>query len=196
MLVALGAVVGCIATAFACARMVGGTVADGVLARPLSPLVGRVAGALVGLLFDSLLRPRRLTRLAIVLLVINTGAWLLFVRMTPRLANDDDPVLHQRAEMDAEAAREWPNGMNMVSHTPSLLAGRRLTWVNLSEKPLGLTAGPAVALIQYMTVPDRYWQTGPTIAESYWVAAIAFPLSTAWWVAFALLLRRLEEVRR
>jgi hypothetical protein len=77
--------------------------------------------------------------------------------------------------------------MELVDQPPSLLAGRPLTWATLSEKPLALTAGPAVAFVQYAIVPERYSQTGPTISESYWIASIAFTVSTGWWVAVALL---------
>jgi hypothetical protein len=87
----------------------------------------------------------------------------------------------------------------LIDDPPSLLAGRRLSWVSLAEKPLALMAGPAVIFVETQTVPDRYRQTGPTVVESYWIASIAFLVSTAWWVSVAFLwswLRRVRSRRR
>jgi hypothetical protein len=185
LLITLGALAGCIGTAFAAARVVGGIgLADAVMAKPFSIAAGIISGALLGFLVWTILDPRRrINRLAIILVAINAGAWLLYLFATPQLKNREDPILRQRAEQDAQL--ELGSGTVWTSHPPSLLAGRLLTWVSYPEKPLGLTAGPAVVFVQEQTVPERYWQTGPTVTESYWIAPIAFLVSTSWWVTFA-----------
>src|SRR5687767_15001381 len=72
---------------------------------------------------------------------LNASAWLLYLVVTPHLEARDDPVRRQRAEYDSQEALGWPSGSVSISDPPSLLAGRRLTWVSLAEKPLGLMAG-------------------------------------------------------
>jgi hypothetical protein len=194
-LVTLGALAGCIATAFAAARVVGGIgLVDAVVTKPFSIAAGIVSGALLGFLVWTTLDPRhRINRLAIILVTINAAAWLLYLVVTPRLENSEDPIMRQRAEYDAQLA--LGTGTVWTSHPPSLLAGRLLTWVSLPEKPLGLTAGPAVAFAQEQTVPERYWQTGPTVPESYWIALMAFIVSTSWWVTIASLWSALRSRR-
>lgn len=116
-----------------------------------------------------------------VLAGVNCAAWFVFIAFIPPLPATEDPVQRERAERDADEARGWPNGMTIISHPPSLLAGRRVA-ISLAEKPVLLMAGPAVAFVEEHVVPNKYWQTGPTVTESYWIAAVAFVVSTAWWL--------------
>jgi hypothetical protein len=196
VLVTLGALGGSIGTAFATSQVAGGrSLIDAALADPISIVLGLVSGGLAGFSLWTFLHPSRISRLAMVLVAANCSAWLLYLVFTPPLSDGEDAIHRQRAERDAEEARGWPNGMTMTSHPPSLLAGRPLSWVSLPEKPLGLTAGPAVAFVEMQTVPERYRQTGPTVVESYWIAPIAFLVSTAWWVTVAFLWSWLRSVR-
>jgi hypothetical protein len=196
VLVTLGAVGGFIGAAFATARAVGGAgVFDAALAEPFSIVLGITSGGLVGFSLWTLLHRSGISRLAMVLVAVNCCAWLLYLVVIPRLPDGDDAINRQRAERDAEEARGWPNGMTMTSHPPSLLAARPLSWASLAEKPLGLMAGPAVAFVERQAVPQRYRQTGPTVVESYWIASIAFLVSTAWRVTVAFLWSSLRSVR-
>jgi len=196
VLATLGALGGLIGAAFATLRVAGGrSLIDAALANPISIVLGLVSGGLVGFSLWTFLHPRRMSRLAMVLVAVNCCAWLLYLVFTPRLSDGEDAIYRQRAERDAEEARGWPNGMTMTSHPPSLLAGRPLSWGYLAEKPLLLIAGSAVAFVETQTVPERYRETGPTVVESYWIASIAFLVSTAWWVTVAFLWSWLRTVR-
>lgn len=167
------------------------------MAKPFSIAAGIVSGGLLGFLVWRILDLRhRINRLAIILVAVNAGAWLLYLVVTPHPRDRDDPVRRQRAEDGSQEALGWPSGIVLISHPPSLLAGRRLTWVDLAEKHLGLMAGPAVAFVEEQAVPERYSQTGPTVTESYWIASIAFLVSTSWWVTIAPLSSWLRTVRR
>jgi hypothetical protein len=197
LLVTLGAASGFVGTALAGSRVVGriGFI-DAILEKPFSIAIGIASGGLIGFLFWTLFRPRRrISRLAMGLVAVNSCAWLLYLASTPRLSTGEDPVLRQRAEQDVQQALGWPNGFEFVDHSPSLLAGRPLTWAYLPEKPLGLMAGPTVVFVEQEAVPERYWQTGPTVSASYWVASFAFLLSTAWWVAVGYFAPSLLRIR-
>jgi hypothetical protein len=165
----------------------------------MSAAGGAIGGALCGLLVWILWSPRRrIHRAATVLAVLNWAAWLLFLAANPWVSDGGASILQQRAELDAAAAQGWPHGMTFVDHPTTLLAGRLLTWVDLSQKPLGLLAGPAVVFVHEQIVPARYWQTGATVTESDWIALAAFIVSTAWWVTAGTLasgLRRLKKRR-
>jgi hypothetical protein len=191
-----GTVVGLLGTALCAARVRELPVAEAVASEPVSMFAGILAGALVGQALWLFSHPRSLGRLARVMIVVNCAAWLLFLSANRRI--DDvggDLVLRERADRDAQAALGWPEGMAIVSDPPALLAGRRLTWAGLSEKPLGLLAGPAIVFVEAHVVPERYVQTGPTISESYWVAAIALGLSIAWWATVPSLWSWLKKPR-
>lgn len=193
---ACGLVGGVVATVLAMGHGSGRPIEESVRLDPMSMIGGGVAGALVGHLPWACTWLRRGSRVGPTLVVANCAAWLLFMAAHPRVdSGDGDPVVRHRAVLDAEAAAGWPGG-TFVSHPPSLLAGRPLTWVWLSEKPLGLLAGPAVAFVEKLVVRERYIQTGPTISESYVVAAVAFVLSTAWWATAALVWTWLRHRRR
>ena len=182
-----GIVASSIATALSMAYVSERPFVEAVRLAPMSMMIGGVvAGALFGNVPWVASRLGGGNRNGRTMLVGNAAAWLLFVLASPRVgAVDGDPVVRQRAALDAEATAGWPNGISFVSHPPSLLAGRPLSWVRLSEKPLALLAGPAVAWVEACVVQNRYWQTGPTIKESYLIAAIAFALSTTWWATVA-----------
>jgi hypothetical protein len=160
---------------------------DAVLTRPFSIVAGMLSGGLVGFLVWTLLHPRRyISRLTIILVALNCCAWLLCLVTQPRISDTDtDPVQRQRAEFDEQVALGFPNGLNIVHHPPMALAGREFSGISLSEKPAVFMAAPAIAFVMLQTVPERYWHTGPTLRESYWIAAVAFLVSTAWWVAVA-----------
>ena len=180
--IACGIVGGSIATALSMAHVSERPLLEAVWFAPTSLMIGGVvAGALLGNAPWSAAR-LGVDRIGRMLVAGNAAAWLLFVAATPRVeAVGGDPVVLQRVAHDAEAAAGWPNGLNFVSHPPSLLAGRPSSWAWLPEKPLALLAGPAIDFVEGCVVPYRYWQTGPTMRESYWVATLAFVLSTAWW---------------
>jgi hypothetical protein len=184
LLLSVGAAVGLLVTAVRAGRVSDVGLIEAISAHPFTMLAGMLSGALVATLVWTIVHPRSVGRLAAVFVTVNCAAWLLYLVVNPRIGEvGGDPVLQQRAQYDADEERGWPDGINLVSHPSALLAGRPLTWVGLSEKPLGLMAGPAVAFCESLTVPERYWQTGATIKESYWIAAAGFVLSTAWWVA-------------
>jgi hypothetical protein len=190
VLVTLGAMGGFIGTAFAASRALGrGSLLEAALAEPFSLFLGLTAGALVGFALWTLLHPRCISRPAIVLVAVNCGSWLLFLIFTPRLSDGGNSIRRQRAERDADEARGWPNGLTLVSHPPSLLAGRPVGSVDvgLAQTPLELMAGPAVTFVEMQAVPKRYRQTGPTVVESYWIASIGFLVSTAWWLTIPVL---------
>ncbi len=168
---------------------------DAVLTRPFSIAAGMLSGALVGFLVWTLLRPRRhISRLTIVLVALNCSAWLLCLVLMPRVTDSDtDPIQRQRAEFDEQVALGFPNGLDIVHHPPMLLAGREFSGISLSEKPVVFMAIPAILFVQEQTVPDRYDDTGPTVRESHWIAAIAFVVSTSWWVTVASVLSWLRQ---
>jgi hypothetical protein len=185
--IVVGSICGFVMTALSASRVWELPIVEAVrleLTSVVGIVPGIIAGALAGGAVWTVAHPRSLARLGRVMLAANCAAWLLFLIATPRIelgGNGIDPVLQHRAELDAQEALSWPEGITLISHPPSLLAGRDLTWVTLPEKPLVLLAEPAVVFVEAHVVPSRYWQTGPTIDESYWIAPIAFGLSTAWW---------------
>jgi hypothetical protein len=102
---------------------------------------------------------------------------------TPRRVLLDRREFH---EVDRErAAREarWAEGN--VDHVivcggfPSPVAGREVgSWV----MPLKLLSGLAILFGEMYVVPRRHEYGPPSRSESYWIAAIGFVLSTAWWM--------------
>ena len=185
-----GTLIGVVATALAAVRFVDGDIGL------TSAAGGAVGGALCGFLVWALLSPRRrMRRAGIGLAALNGAAWLLFLTANPRIGDEGAAIVQQRAALDAHRR---PAGMRAVDHPSTLLAGRTLTWIPLSEKPIGFLAGPAVLFVHELIVPGRYWQTGATVPESDGLAWAAFVLSTVWWVAAGTLapeLRRLK-IRR
>jgi hypothetical protein len=177
--VAASAFGGLLAAAVAAARMSGtSSLVDALVANPGSVATGAVCGGIVGMALWVVLHPRLLNRLAFVLVAIHWSTWVLFLAAVPRLSEPGDPIEQQRLE----GASHF-----FTDHPPSLLAGRPVTWMGLPEKPLLLMAGPMALFVESLAVPTKYWQTGPTIRESFWIAWIAFVGSTAWWITFALL---------
>jgi hypothetical protein len=170
------------------------TFVEAVGATPFSIACGTIAGSLCAFLVWALWRPRaRLTRGGIALAGVNCAAWLCFLVLNPRLTGEDASILQQRAHIDA---KDWPSGMIFTDHPTTLLAGRPLNWVNYSQKPLGLFAGPAVVFVHEQTVPARYWRTGATVSESNWIAAVGFIISTAWWVSVGSIVSNLRSMKR
>jgi hypothetical protein len=191
-----GAVTGFVVTALAPAHVGEGGVriVQYVATEWMSAGTGTIAGALCGFLVWMLCSPRqRIATNAVVLAILNCAAWLLFLAANPRVSDGGASILAQRAQLDGEAAQGWPHGMTFTDHPSTLLAGRLLTWVDLSQKPLGVFSGPAVVFVHEQIVPERYWQTGATVTESEWIAVSAFVLSTAWWVVVGSLVSGLKR---
>jgi hypothetical protein len=139
-----------------------------------------VAGLLLGVLIWILLAPRsRIGRASVVLVTINCLAWLLYLHFTPRVpASEFDEIArnrrHQQTSLDG--------GIEIIHDGPSVLAGRESGFwaVNHAHRFLILMSGPAIAFAEGHIVPGVL-STQPTRAESYWIAAIGFVLSSAWW---------------
>lgn len=150
-------------------------------------VTGAGAGALLGVLLWTLLAPKsRVHRATAVLVAINCLAWLLYLVFTPRLPDSEfGASVRQRAEHDAREARGLEGGTYISFDPPSVLAAREAGYwpVNLSHRFLQLMSAPAIAFAESHVMPARYLlgTSRPTRAESYWIAAIAFILSTAWW---------------
>jgi hypothetical protein len=204
-LLALGAVAGFGVTLVA-AVLVDGAAGplEALGAKPYSAVFGALSGVLVAHLGWTLVHPAQIGRVAINLAAANCAAWLLYVAMTPPLPAGEDPALRLRAGPDAREAEVSiepitapSDGMDLFHDgEQSLLAGRLLNWVELPQKPLGLFAGPAVVFVEEQMLPEGYWQTGATVSESYWIAAIAFVLSMAWWIAVPGLISWVVSARR
>jgi hypothetical protein len=184
-----GGLIGVAITALAAARAAEGE-GVGVMPTPFETVAGGLGGALCGFTLWALWEPsRRIPQVAVTLAVLNCATWLLFLAANARVSDGGAAIIRHREHLDHEASRGWPNGVTFVSHPSTLLAGRSNSRGTLSEKPLALFAGPAVDFAHDVIVPTRYWQTGATVPESDWIAAAAFVLSTAWWVAAGSLIR-------
>jgi hypothetical protein len=159
---------------------------------------GTLSGACCGFLVWALGRPRaRLTTAGAILVSVNCAAWLLFLVATPRLRDGGTEIRDQRAQLDRADTPSWPHGTIIdIRDPPTLLAGRVVTWLTLPEKPLGLLAGPAIVFAHAHVVPARYWTTGATVRESYWIAGAGLLVSAAWWAAVASMVRVLRMKRR
>ena len=145
-------------------------------------ITGAGAGALLGVLLWTLLAPRsRVRRATAILVATNCLAWLSYLVLTPPLPDSEfDAIIRQRADRDA---RLLEGGVDIIHDGPSVLAAREHGFwpVNHSHHFLLLMSGPAIGFAELHVVPARYLTTRPTSAESYWIAAIAVVLSTAWW---------------
>ncbi len=195
--VVAAALTGAIATVVTAARFAGdhGRILDALASRPLSVASGAIAGALCGVLFAVLCAPRRrVTRAAGILVTLNAVAWSIFLVGNARISDGGASIVEQRARLD-DKTRDTPHGMVFTDGPVFRVAGRMVNWVALSQKPLGLLAGPAVAFVHEQVVPERYWRTGPTVAESDWIAAAAFVISTAWWVSAGTIGARLRRLK-
>jgi hypothetical protein len=191
-----GGLTGVMITALAAARLAEGHLesAHAAIPTPFSAVRGALSGALCGFLIWALWEPRqRIAKAAVVLGTLNCAAWLLFLVANSPLSDGDASIRDHRVQVDRDAALGWPNGLTLTHHPSTLLAGRVNSWVHLSEKPLGLFAGPAVVFVHEQIVPPRYWQAGATVAESNWIALGGFVVSTAWWVSAGSMLRFLQR---
>jgi hypothetical protein len=139
-----------------------------------------VAGLLIGVFVWILLAPRsRIRRASVVLVTINWLAWLMFLAFTPRVsASEFEEIARTRRYQQTSPE----GGIEIIYDGPSVLAGRESGFwaVNNAHRFLILMSGPAIAVAEGHVVPGIL-TTRPTRAESYWIAAIGFVLSTAWW---------------
>jgi hypothetical protein len=191
-----GGLAGVVMTAVAAARLGEGHLesAHAVIPTLLSAVGGGVSGPLFGFLIWALWKPRqRIAKAAVVLGTLNCAAWLLFLAANTPLSGGGASIRDHRVQLDRDAALGWPNGLTFTNHPSALLASRVNSWVHLSEKPLGLFAGPAVVFVHEQIVPPRYWQAGATVAESNWIALGGLVVSTAWWVSAGSMLRFLKR---
>jgi hypothetical protein len=145
-------------------------------------VTGAAAGALFGVLLWTLLAPRsRVRRATAILVATNCLAWLSYLVFTPPMPDSEfDAIIRQRA---ADDARWQEGGVDIIHDGPSVLAARESGFWPVSplHRFLLLMSGPAIGFAELHVVPGRYLTTRPTSAESYWIAVIAFLLSTAWW---------------
>jgi hypothetical protein len=139
------------------------------------------AGLLIGVLTWILLAPRsRIRRASVVLVTINCLAWLMYLAFTPRVSESE---FEEIARMRTQQHAGLEGGIEIIHDGPSVLAGRESGFwaVNHAHRFLILMSGPAIAVAEGHVVPGIL-STRPTRAESYWIAAIGFVLSTAWWM--------------
>jgi hypothetical protein len=161
-------------------------------------LEGAIAGALVANLLWMTAHPRRLRRSAAIAVAVNTLVWIAFLVVTPKLTSADfEAIQAERIRIDADS------DMDLATHEPVIVAARMLGSYGAEERLdrlLGLFAGPAITWAAMVIVPVEYGTSRATRRESYYVAIVAFTLSTAFWLAFAPALssgvRRLRRLRR
>jgi hypothetical protein len=188
--------VGSAATMLAYMRTVPGTsIGDALRSWDLWVVTGAAAGALLGVLLWTLLAPRsRVHRATAILVAANCLAWLSYVVVTPPMPGIElDAIPRQRAADDAR----WLDGrVNGIHDGPSVLAARESGFwpVNPSHRFLLLMSGPVIGFAELQVVPSRYLGTRPTSGESYWIAGIAFVLSTAWWTTVGGLVAWIRSV--
>jgi len=170
--IAAGMLAGSVATMLAAMRAIRGMgVLDVFRSWDMWPVTGAGAGALLGVLLWTLLAPRsRVRRTTAILVAINSLAWLSYLVLTPRMPDSVEDAIIRQLE-----------GLDIIHDGPSMLAGREAGFwpVNSSHSFLRLMSGPAIGFAELHVMPGS--STGPTRAESYWIAVIAFVLSTAWW---------------
>lgn len=134
-------------------------------------VTGAAAGALFGVLLWTLLAPRsRVRRATAILVATNCLAWLSYLVFTPPMPDSEFDAIVRQLE-----------GLDIIHDGPSVLAGREAGFwpVNPSHRFLQVMAGPAIGFAELHVMPAS--GTLPTRTESYWIAVIAFVLSTAWW---------------
>jgi hypothetical protein len=158
-------------------------------------LEGAIAGALIAHLLWVLADVRaRLRRSAAIAGAANVLVWILFLIVTPPLtASEFDAIQAERNRRDADS------GLDMITHEPVMVAGRKLgTYgaTTVSERLLQISALPAIEWTAFVTVPWRYGPARATLRESQVVAAGGFILSTAFWTAFAPALSSLVRFSR
>jgi len=160
----------------------GMSVLDALRSWDMRLVFGAGAGAFLGVLLWTLLAPRsRVRRATAILVAANCLAWLSYIVFTPAMPDSEfDSIIRQRADDDA---RWLEGGVDIIHDGPSVLAARESGFwpVNPSHRFLLLMSGPAIGFAELHVVPAGYLTTRPTRAESYWIAVIAFVLSTAWW---------------
>jgi hypothetical protein len=154
-----------------------------------------VTGAVLGVFSWTLFAPgSRIRRAAVVLVTINCLAWLTYLVFTPRVPESEfEEIARRRAAHDA--GRE---SIDLIHDGPSVLAGRESgSWaVRNPHRFLVLMAGPAISFAESYVVPAKYLTTMPTRAESYWIAAIGFVLSTAWWTTVGTAIPWIRQIWR
>ena len=158
-------------------------------------LPGAIAGALSAHFVAVIAQPRRRgSRGAVVCAAANTAVWLAFLSTATLSQSEFQQIAARRVEIDSARG-----GMNFITDQPIVVAAR---WsgtfgaVNVPDRLLNLSAGPAIGFANMVIVPARYADSA-TRGESYAVAGLAFFLSTAFWIAAGGLAPRLiRRLRR
>ena len=119
---------------------------------------------------------------------INCAAWTAFLVLTPPLSESEFAAIASRRA-------QWDPG-DLVSDQATVVAGRAFNRFSLAEKPLMLTAGPAVLASTLYVVPVRYPGSLPTRNESYVIALTSLVLSSAFWITIAGVIASVRARRR
>jgi hypothetical protein len=150
---------------------------------------GGLSGAVIGTSSWALWRPRlRLTRAMVIAVGINCAAWTAFLVLTPPLSESEFAAIASRRA-------QWDPG-DLVSDQATVVAGRAFNRFSLAEKPLMLTAGPAVLASTLYVVPVRYPGSLPTRNESYVIALTSLVLSSAFWITIGGVIASVRARRR
>jgi hypothetical protein len=145
-------------------------------------IFGAIAGAVLGHLAWTFLRPRRrLSRVAAVGVLANSAVWVSFLIFSAPLATSEF------ARIDAERTqRDTLSGMDLMTDQPIVVAGRwHATFgaINRADLLLSLFAAPAIDFARLLVVPPRYIGADATKGESFAIAGLGFVWSTGFWTA-------------
>jgi hypothetical protein len=152
-----------------------------------------ISGAIVGVAAWTLLAPNSHSSGAAVLFIaINCSLWLGYLALTHQMSDAEfQEIEKERAAREAREAEGYFEEIH--GGLPSVIAGRE---VDHWSVPLKRLSGPAIVFAEYYVGRQRHRHRPPTRKESYWIAAIGFVLSTAWWTTVGTAVPWIHQVLR